>query len=504
MGRRQAISALAGLAVPCKLAWTQAAAAASAPSLEFDCSDSALIASFRWAKAQALAYVFEDDPVGMWYEAALPGREAFCMRDVSHQAMGAHVLGLAPHTRNMLHRFAENIAESRDWCSYWEMDRYNRPAPVDYKNDAEFWYCLPANYDVLDACYRMYLWTGDASYISDPIFVNFYNRTVTDYEARWDLGVDRVMKRQRAMNVHGDLDLRQPFLQYRGNPGYDEGTHGYVLGVDLLATQYAAYRSYAAIQDTARNESLTRTFIAKAAAVKELINGLWWNAQSGQFYGYLNQQHQLAGHADASLLYRDVVNEGPKLSATLRNLEQQIEKHPSSGVEGESHLPEILFRYGNAGLARSQILDLTQSGRERREYPEVSYSVIGAIVTGLVGVTVEAEPLGASEDGGFVDRRVRTLACLGPVGWAEAKNIPMHRNLVTVRQDGPTRTTVTNQSGPSFLWRACFRGAGQQILVAQKQKPARTGRDPLGQPVSWVDIPIAPGTSIQAELPSGT
>lgn len=43
----------------------------------------------EWAKEQALAYAFEDDPVGLWYEAALPGREAFCMRDVSHQSMGA-------------------------------------------------------------------------------------------------------------------------------------------------------------------------------------------------------------------------------------------------------------------------------------------------------------------------------------------------------------------------------------------------------------------------------
>jgi len=31
--------------------------------------------------------------VGYWYEAALPGREAFCMRDVSHQSIGAETLG---------------------------------------------------------------------------------------------------------------------------------------------------------------------------------------------------------------------------------------------------------------------------------------------------------------------------------------------------------------------------------------------------------------------------
>lgn len=128
--------------------------------------------SFEWAKSQAMAYVFSGDPVGLWYEAALPGREAFCMRDVSHQSMGAHALGLAAYTHNMLHLFAKNISESKNWCSYWEIDRNNRPAPVDYQSDAAFWYNLPANFDVLDSSYRMYLWTGDLSYIEDPVFVN--------------------------------------------------------------------------------------------------------------------------------------------------------------------------------------------------------------------------------------------------------------------------------------------------------------------------------------------
>ena len=150
--------------------------------------DTRLQACFDWAKAQALAYARTGDPVGLWYEAALPGREAFCMRDVSHQAMGAHALGLAAHTRNMLHKFAVNISESKDWCTYWEINRYDKPAPVDYTNDKEFWYNLPANFDVLDACYRMYLWTHDRTYLDDPVFKAFYEHTVTDYVERWDLG----------------------------------------------------------------------------------------------------------------------------------------------------------------------------------------------------------------------------------------------------------------------------------------------------------------------------
>ncbi|GEM_PF-2554075 len=80
-------------------------------------SDTNLVKSFLWAKRQALAYVFEGDPVGDWYEAALPKREAFCMRDVSHQSMGANALGLWNHNKNMLRKFAENISDSKDWCT---------------------------------------------------------------------------------------------------------------------------------------------------------------------------------------------------------------------------------------------------------------------------------------------------------------------------------------------------------------------------------------------------
>ncbi|MFZ0594044.1 MAG: hypothetical protein WAM39_26545, partial [Bryobacteraceae bacterium] len=181
-------------------------------ALTLDSSDARLVEAFNWAKRQALEFAFDGDPVGLWYEAALPGREAFCMRDVAHQATGAHALGLAPHTRNMLHRFAENISESKDWCSYWEIDRYNRPSPADYKSDSEFWYCLPANYDVLDACYRMFLWTGDLTYLDDPAFLNFYNRTVTDFERRWNLDLDRIMRRKRFENISGgDFDPHNPF-----------------------------------------------------------------------------------------------------------------------------------------------------------------------------------------------------------------------------------------------------------------------------------------------------
>lgn len=91
---------------------------AATSQLRFSSSDEQLVQAFEWAKKQALAYAFVGDSVGSWYKAALPGRKAFCMRDVSHQTEGAQALGLAAYIYNMLHHFATGISRSRDWCSY--------------------------------------------------------------------------------------------------------------------------------------------------------------------------------------------------------------------------------------------------------------------------------------------------------------------------------------------------------------------------------------------------
>src|SRR5688572_6463570 len=70
--------------------------------ISFQSNHEPLNQAFAWAKDKALSFAHDSgDPVGPWYEAALPNREAFCMRDVSHQAIGAELLGLGKHNLNM-------------------------------------------------------------------------------------------------------------------------------------------------------------------------------------------------------------------------------------------------------------------------------------------------------------------------------------------------------------------------------------------------------------------
>jgi hypothetical protein len=457
--------------------------------LALESSDPKLMEAFTWAKRQAMAYVFDDDPVGPWYEAVEPGREGFCMRDVAHQAMGGLALGIARHNLNMLRRFAENVTDSKDWCSYWEIDRHNRPAPVDYKSDAEFWYNLPANFDILDACYRMYLWTGDLTYINDPVFLNFYDRTARDYVERWGLGLDQIMKRPRILNVRGIYDPKRKFQANRGIPGYDESNREYVVSSELLGTQYAAYIAYARIQELRGNEEPARIFLKKADEVRQLVNQSWWNEKEGHFHARLNQDGRFDGRAGNDLLYRGVVEDGPKLKAALG--------------DGRSRVVEVQYRYGDPDAAYTRLLEMTTPGRSRLEYPEVSYAVVGAIVNGTMGITQEAQSgLLSAVAGGWVETQVKTLSGLGTtIAWAELQDLPIRKNEVTVRHEGARKTTFTNQRGPALIWHATFPGAHETLLVNGRPVKARREKGTLAREYSWARVTVGGGGVVTVEVP---
>lgn len=469
-------------------------ATAVSSQLEFSSSDEQLVLAFEWAKKQALAYAFTGDPVGSWYEAALPGREAFCMRDVSHQSMGAQALGLADYTFNMLHHFAANISPSRDWCSYWEIDREDRPAPVDYASDRAFWYNLPANFDVLDASYRMYLWTGDLRYIHDPVFDTFYDRTMHDYVTRWTLAPDRIMNRQRWLLPMTAEEIREqhgasPYS--RGIPGYDESEHGYLAGIDLLAVEYAAYLDYAAIERSRGDQAASQNAADEAAAIKSLVNTKWWDASTSSFYSTLDAQHKLTGRSALDVLYWDVAEQGPKTESAVKDLVAEAEHHPPCAVEPASHYAEVLYRYGEPAAGYSVLLELASPGHCRQEYPEVSYSEIGAITTGVMGVTIVP---GA-------EKAVETLPGLTTkTPWAELRNLPIGRNLVAIRHDALRKSTLRNLAGPALLWRAAFPGIHQQLLVNGKGTEAHIEKQ-SGMAVSWVQIPVGSGDSAEVSVP---
>jgi hypothetical protein len=455
-----------------------------ASALELETSDPKLAAAFAWAKAQALDYTFPaaayDDPVGDWYEAALPSRFAFCMRDVSHQAAGAQVLGLAAFNRNMFGKFARGISPSRDFCSYWEIDKWDRPAPVDYKNDKDFWYNLTANFDVLDACWRQYLWTGDRTYVDDPAFLAFYRQSVEDYVAAWDKDGDGIPE-------------HRPEYGSRGLGGYDEGPFSdrALYASDLVAAMARAFDDYAALLEVRGQPGATPALRDRASRLREAYAG-WWSEAKGKYAdgrvqgGALVYQDLIWNGVFP--LYFGAIPPGPRRDATLRRILEAVPE----GIEIESYLPEIFYRYGADDAAYARILALTDPAKSRREYPEVPFAVAGAVATGLMGLAPDAR-----------SRTLETRSALtAATAWAALMGVPVFDAVVDVRHDGRTKSSLAVRSGAAVVWKAVFDGTWDSLEVDGVPRIAWLGTDEAGRPVSWVTVEAAAGSRVVVSVPA--
>lgn len=344
--------------------------------IEFNSSDVQLNEGFKWAKKQALAYAHDDgDPIGKWYEAALPGREGFCIRDVCHQANGAHALGLEGHTKNMLLRFAQSISESKDFCCFWEMTRHYTPYFEDYYADDNFWYNLPANFDLLDACLRMYKLTGDRDYIESEDFLHFYRLTVTKYVQKWDTDGDGIPEGTGTR---------------RGIPSYEEGEgRDSAQMLDLLASEAAAMSAYAEILEL-RGES-GAAYRAWARSILEEIDRRWDGEREKYYFfklrdgGFAHSRNTVSEYQ----LYFDAAADECKRSIILEKLHRQGQDGIS--VEVGSMLAELFYRYGLPEYGEHWLRHFTAPDLDRREYPELSYATVGAYVFGMMGVKYDLE-----------------------------------------------------------------------------------------------------------------
>ncbi len=398
--------------------------------VQFHSSDPVLNARFDWARKQALYYVHDDAPIGPVYEAALPGREAFCMRDVAHHASGAHALSLDEHNYTMLRRFAIGISESRSYCSYWEIMFDGRPCPVDYTDDTDFWYNLPANFDVMDTCLRMFHWTGDSRYLFSEDFRNFYRMSVEDYIRHWDRDHDGVME-------------RQPGSGRRGLASYDESPrqNGYKVAADLLAAEFRGILTYANVLHIAGEHVLAKEYEQKAQKLQDWFDSAWWSekeqAYAAVWFGGDKFGFEYMGTVAGMPLYYGLIRDPIRQQKQLN----YIHKNSADCVEEFSYHAEIFWRYGLDLKAREAFLAMTNPDLKRKEYPEVSYAAIGAIVTGLMGIRPDA-----------AKGVLHTRSTLNRGEFAQINHMPLWGGEISLLHESRERSTLFNQTARPILW----------------------------------------------------
>jgi hypothetical protein len=465
---------------------------APASSLQLESSDTKLLQAFQWAKSQALAYAHAgDDPVGPWYEAALPGRDSFCMRDVAHQTTGAAALGLYSENRNMLGRFAAAVSQDRDWAGFWEIDRLGHPSAADYVSDNDFWYNLPANFDLLDSIVRMWRWTGDKSYLSDPTIQRFFDSTATAYVNAWDLQPDRILQRPRIMNQRLS---KGKFVQARGIPSYTEGEDNFNVGTDLLAAEYRAFESLRVIATSRHEGLLAQRYGNTANGILDLIENKAWSQQDNRFMGFFSRDGGRHGSGDAMVLYFGATKHPGHIRAALSHIESE-EYLKNIGIEEESYLPQTLYRYGEKDAAYRLIMDLTRPDKDRREYPEASFSVIGAIVTGMMGIDVV-------DDSGS-HPLLRSISRLRSASdRAKLSGVRVRENLVDLEHFGGRESTLTNHSKMPIHWQAAFPGRASILKVNGQPVRSTITLDGLLTSVSSTVIDVPSGSTVSVTCDS--
>lgn len=452
--------------------------------LEFHSSNVSLNESFQWAKQQALHYVRSGSSIGPWYEAALPGRNAFCMRDVSHQSEGAAALGLFAANKNMIHRFADSVAASRNWTAYWEIDgRDGTPSTFDYVSDDDFWFNLPANFDILDAAVRMWRWTGDNSYRDDSRFQTFFRKTLTDYIAQWQLGSDTLLARPRIANRRR---ANGKFVESRGIPSYIEDSKDFIFGTDLLAAEYRALRSYQEIAVRREDKALAFHLQKSAEAIQNILEKVAWDQEHGHFVGAIREDLSGYGSGDTFALYFDAIKDLSHTRSALAYVSDPA-YWKQVNIEEESYLPLVLFRYGKPEIASQVLLDLTDPKKPRREYPEVSYAVVSAIISGAMGI----EP---SRTGDAFD--VQTMPRAFPRTDSSAvSSLRLRGRVLDISHTGSSETRFSNKEGPPIRWMAAFEGTADKLRVngrlVRASHTARRG----GVAMSFVIIVVKPGAT---------
>lgn len=453
----------------------------------FSSTDKTLEKSYIWAKKMALSYSHDGkDPVGLWYEAALPQREAFCMRDVSHQSVGAQILGLKAHNKNMFTRFAENISEGKDWCSYWEINRYNQPAPADYTNDKEFWYNLNANFDVMFACLKMYEWTGDNDYLTDSVFTNFYDKTLDKYLAHWKIDPDNIMTRPRYMHQPENFDMKNNFHTCRGLGSYVENFRGLTVGVDLISALYAGCKAHSRIAALTGNGEIAERDIQLANSYQKILEEQWWDSSNSRYYTFWTENREFhRGEGVPFILWFGATQDNERLNACVSDILAEKDKW---NVENMSAFPVIFYRLGYDEEAYSYLVTLPQMNR--CEYPEVSFGVVEGVVGGMMGISPSAS-----------QKTISTCSHLtAQTKEAEVKNVPVFDGYITVKHKGTTETFIQNNTGLDLTWNASFLGNYPEVEVDGKTYPAIVTQDCRNKSISTVKVKLEKGKGLCAKV----
>ena len=350
----------------------------------------------------------------------------------------------------MMQTFAKNISFDRQFCTYWEITTQGTPPAVDYTDDSDFWYNLPANFDISYACSRLYDLTGDPGYLLDHVMAAFHRTSVEDYVFFWDRDKDGIVDR---VDADG----------HRGIASYDEnGIDGYSIAADALCLQYRAYLVAARVYTLKGEPGAAAAYTEKAKRLQDIYCREWWNAEEKRFYDFRLKD----GSFSERLSFDNAI--GALRSGIIQNPEQlegqlnyMLSLEPRMNVEMRSYVPYLLWQHGRNEDAMRVWLKMTAKDYPRRWYPEISYAAVEALLLGYMGIQPDAST-----------GTVRTRSAAVPGEWAKVCGLPLWDGTITLYHEGPNNSVLGNFTSRPLHWQAQCNGKIDTAIVL----PGETAR----------------------------
>ena len=465
-----ALAGLAGAAGPL----VTSARAAPTTRLAMTSGSSQLVADFTWARQRALDWVQTGRQPGYipCYWAGLTNRPAFYSRDFAHQALGAHLLGLDAENLSMLRTFAASATSARKWYPLWSFGFDGSIYRTDYKSDTNFVREIPAVFELTQKGVEQYLWTGNRAYVDDSRLFSYYTNSVNAFVTAHDDNRNTVADEDGTGSI------------FKGVASYNENKEKLLEAGDGIGSQYQALRAYAIAQAARGDSGGAAATNQRAAALKSHFERNWWSTSAGRYIRGFNASGALTNFGKENSWFmpmKEITAAGSRTNAYLDFVDSSVSALPRFNIEAYTYLPETFFRWFRVTQGWKWFRFVADS---RAAYPEVSYTIIGNIAEGLLGIRPNAPAAALS-----------TLSNLpSAVPWVRLDHVMLGQHDLAVRHDGTRGSVLTHHAGPRTLnWTAQFPGPRDTLRVNGQVRPA-TVQNINGRSISFVVVAVPPGS----------
>lgn len=395
-----------------------------------------LTESFGWACARAREWVQTGrDPAFLpSYWAGLTDRPMFYSRDLAHQMLGAHLLGLDAENLAMLRHFAASATAARRWYPLWAFNFDGTPAAIDYHSDGDFVREVPAPFELVEKAVEQYRWTRDERLLRAPELVGFLRTTMTHFvDAHDPLGT----------GVAGEAGTGDIFA---GTATYNEAAEPpYLrLAADGMASQWAAHRAIGTLEGVV-DAGYVEWNRERAKQLAEMFSTDWWLPGEQHYATGFTVDGPVARFGLESTWFpavKGIMRPDQRAEAHLTFLSSAVGSRPPANIEAITYLPEAFLNYGRDAEALHWIRHLAGS---RAEYPEVPFTHVAHLAVGLTGLAPGPAP-----------QTVHTRSHLPAGEWLSAAAVPIGDSLIGVCQEGRESTELWVTSGPGVTWTSAW------------------------------------------------